>query len=96
MAKAACVDLMSDEDGVMDPNAVDVFFVDAGHQLPVEVQRTCETCPVREQCLEYSYTGFEGHAFTSGYFGGLPYGQRRGRSFQEALELIRSTTPTRV
>ena len=90
MAKAACVSLMVGEDGSYDPNAVDIFFVGGGHQLPAEVALVCKGCPVRENCLEYAYTGFDGHAFTSGYFAGLPYRARRGRTLEEGLELIRS------
>jgi WhiB family transcriptional regulator, redox-sensing transcriptional regulator len=74
ISDAACVG--------MDP---DDFFVEAGRVINEEVLEVCQICPVRAECLRYSYD----RNFTSGYFGGLSPGQRRAMTLKQAERFIR-------
>lgn len=71
VSRAACGDLPLDR--------LDLFFVDAGRSLSKEAAAMCQTCPVRDQCLDHAYE----REIAGGYFGGTsPSKRRSGRPDQ--------------
>lgn len=66
------------------------FFVDAGRSIDPTVLEVCENCPVRRDCLSYSFdTQTE-----AGYFGGVSPGQRKKLGREQALAMI--ATPVAI
>lgn len=63
------------------------FFVEAGRVIDSEVLRTCQSCPVRRECIIHSYIGGpEATPIGAGYFGGFSLGQRKAMTLRQALE----------
>ena len=90
VSRAQCVSLLVTNTGEVNPEAIDYFFVDAGHLLNPEIKRLCQQCPVRRECLQYAYTGNNGGAISSGYFAGFSNGQRKTQSLDELMAVIDS------
>lgn len=85
---ASCRDLLFDEDGNLDPSAINVFFVEAGRVIDPQAAAICVTCPVRRECLQHSFTGFEGKPMPAGYFAGFSFGQRSTTSYEALLARV--------
>lgn len=88
VSQAACTELLVDSRGEVHPEAINFFFVDAGHLLDPAVRKMCQQCPVRRECLTYAYTGVDGSGASSGYFAGFSHGQRRKNSLPQLLAVI--------
>ena len=85
---ANCRQLLFDDDGVLDPEAAGLFFVEAGHVITDNIKTLCRRCPVRKECLLHSYTGAGGQVIVSGYFAGFSSGQRANAEFEDLYEIV--------
>lgn len=74
--RASCRDLLFSEDGDVRRQAIETFFVEAGRVIDAQTLEMCVSCPVRRECLEHSFNGFDGRPMPAGYFAGFSYGQR--------------------
>ena len=59
------------------------FFPEDGRPASPEVQKLCQGCPVRRQCIEHAKRWH----LTQGWFGGISPGQRRRMTTEELLNL---------
>lgn len=88
MDRASCRSLMFDESGDLNPDAIGLFFVDAGHVITDDIKQLCRRCPVRRECLIHSFIGAGGKKISAGYFAGFSYGQRKSNTFDELFQLV--------
>jgi hypothetical protein len=66
------------------PIELDELFVDAGKSISQATYDTCVGCPVRFECLTWSYE----QGIKSGYYGGVSYGCRRQYALEDLTQLI--------
>lgn len=85
---AACRPLLFKEDGEVDPDAIEKFFVAAGHVITPQIRNICLTCPVRRECLIHSFLGNRGEMVPAGYFAGFSHGQRRTTDFETLYDIV--------
>lgn len=86
--KGKCRSLLFTDSGRVDPSAIEQFFVAAGHVISPEMKSMCRTCPVRRECLVYSFTCYDGDMAVAGYYAGFSHGQRRSTSFSDLLAVV--------
>lgn len=85
---AACRDMLFDENGDVDKEAIGAFFVEAGRVIDPKIRKVCVSCPVRRECLAHSYTGFDGKPMPAGYFAGFSYGQRSTTAYAKLAAVV--------
>ncbi len=72
--------------GSLNIDQLDHFFVEAGRTLSRHAALICLACPVRRNCLQYSYD----NDIAAGYFGGMSPSKRRTMTCEQALESLGS------
>ena len=82
--------LLLSGEGEVQKSAITNFFVEAGRTIHPDTLSMCQQCPVRRECLDHSFDGFDGKPMPAGYFAGFSHGQRDKFS-HDSLKVIVET-----